>query len=185
MSAPMVQAKNKLFKKGLNKDMVKSMGLVGAGTLISELSWSQIDQEFQILESRITALEEIYEEEVLGAIDFMQNVQNSLYPVYGLILISCFVGVVILFRRVKKDDMITFLGKIAKIPDYVSRLKNSEMFSHGNMSPSAPYIHSIQNHANQRNGPYYGNAPYPTHDPMLNQHPPRNNNSNPDHVING
>ena len=53
------------------------------------------------------------------------------------------------------------------------------------MSPSAPYMNPIQNHANQRNGAYYGGAPYPIHDPMLNQHPPRNNNPNPDPVRNG
>ena len=178
MFAPIVQAKSKLFKK-VNKDVLKSAGLLGAGTLISELSWSQIDQEFQILEARLSALEQIYEEDVSQAIDFMQDVQNSLYPVYGIILTACFVGTVILFRRIKKDDMITFLGKAAKVPDYLSRLKNSGIFSHGNMPmPSAPYINPIhpQN---------YGNVPYPVHEPMLNPHPQRNNNANPEHVVNG
>ena len=163
----------KLYKNFQDKSVLKSALMVGGGAALSSQSWGQIDQTFSHLEQRVGMLEQIYHEEISDGLDQIQVMQSSIYPIFGILILSSIIGIAILFKKLNKDDLASFLGRAAKIPDYIHRLRSSNLFQTNNASPSAPYLsHNIHPEMlNHRANPYYNGYP----EPMINQAMARNN----------
>ena len=163
----------KLYKNLQDKSVLKSALMLGGGAALSSQSWGQIDQTFSHLEQRVGLLEEMYHGEVSDALEEVQIMQSSIYPIFGVFILASMIGIVILFKKVNKDDLVSFLGRAAKIPDYLHRIRSSNVFQNNNASPSAPYLsHNIHPEMlNHRTNPYYNGYP----EPMINQAMARNN----------
>ena len=163
----------KLYKNLQDKSVLKSALMVGGGAALSSQSWGQIDQTFSHLEQRVGMLEQIYHDEISDGLEQIQIMQSSIYPIFGVLILASIIGIVILFKKVNKDDLVSFLGRAAKIPDYLHRIRTSNVFQNNNASPSAPYLsHSIHPEIlNHRANPYYNGYP----EPMMNPAMARNN----------
>ena len=164
----------KLYKNLQDKSVLKSALMLGGGAALSSQSWGQIDQTFSHLEQRVGLLEEIYHGEVSDALEEVQIMQSSIYPIFGVLILASMIGIVILFKKVNKDDLVSFLGRAAKIPDYLHRIRSSNVFQNNhNASPTAPYLsHSIHPEIlSHRTNPYFNGYP----EPMMNPAMARNN----------
>ena len=147
----------KIFKSLKNKEILKSAAVMGSGIMLSELSWGQIDSEFSFLEQRVASLEELYHDEISGTMDQIYIIQNSVYPIFSIFILGAVIGIVILSRKIHKDDLVGFLAKASRIPEYLNRIRSSNIFAHNQNTPSAPYLqsHEILPH---RQNPYFNNG---------------------------
>ena len=150
----------KIYKQLQDKSVIKSALMLGGGAALSSQSWGQIDQTFLHLEQRVALLEEIYHNEISDGLEEIQIMQSSIYPIFGVFILASMIGIIILFKKVNKDDLVSFLSRAAKIPDYLHRIRSSNVFSNNqNAPPTAPYLsHSLHNHPeilSHRTNPYF------------------------------
>jgi len=168
----------KIFKQLKNKDFLKSAAVMGSGVMLSELSWGQIDSEFSYLEQRVASLEEIYHDEISETMEQIHIIQNSVYPIFGIFILGTVIGIVILSRKINKDDLVSFLAKASRIPEYLNRIRSSNIFAHNQNTPTAPYLHSNHEILPHRSNPYFNNGfsvPQMTNEPIMPSSVPRNN----------
>ena len=147
----------KIFKALKNKDFIKNAAVMGTGVVLSDLSWGQISDEFSYLEQRVGTLEEIYHEKISPTMDKIHVIQNSVYPIFSIFIIGAIIGLVLISKRIQKDDLSQFLARISRIPEYLNRIRASNIFANNHAPPSAPYLqnHDIIPH---RQNPYFNNA---------------------------
>ena len=151
----------KLYKNLQSKSALKGALMLGTRMALSEQSWSQIDQSFAHLEGRVSLLEQIYNEDISNGLDQIQVMQSSIYPIFGILILCSIIGIGILFKKLNRDDLASFLNRASKIPDYIQRIRSSNLFQTNNPHPTAPYHHNVHaemmNH-NPRANPYYNNG---------------------------
>ena len=167
----------KLYKNLQNKSVLKGALMLGTGVALSEQSWGQIDQSFAHLEGRVSMLEQIYNEDISNGLDQIKVMQSSIYPIFGILILCSIIGIAILFKKLNKDDLASFLNRASKIPDYIHRIRSSNLFQSNNTHPTAPYHHNIHaemiNH-NPRANPYYNGFPEPNQNMARNNGPVQN-----------
>ena len=166
-----------IFKNLKNKQILQSAAAMGSGIMLSELSWSDIDSEFSYLEARVASLEELYHDEISETMNQIHIIHNSVYPIFSIFILGAVIGIVILSRKIHKDDLVGFLAKASRIPEYLNRIRNSNIFTQNQNTPSAPYPqnHEILPH---RQNPYFNNGypiPQMTNEPIMPPSMPRNN----------
>ena len=123
------------------------------------MSWGQISDEFSYLEQRVGTLEELYHEKISKTMDQIHVIQNSVYPIFSIFIIGAIIGLVVLSKRIQKDDQAGFLARVSRIPEYLNRIRSSNIFAPNHATPSAPY-HQNHDIIPHRQNPYFNNG-YP------------------------
>ena len=96
-----------------------------------------------------------------------------------MFILGSLIGIIILSRKINKDDLVSFLAKASRIPEYLNRIRSSNVFGHNQNAPTAPYIHS--NHHEilpHRSNPYFNNGysvPQMVNEPIIPPSVSRNN----------
>ena len=170
----------KIFKQLKDKNVLKSAAMMAGGVALSEMSWGQIDSEFSYLEQRVALLEEVYHNEISEGMEEIQILQSSIYPIFAVFILASLTGIIILSRKINKDDLVGFLAKASRIPEYLHRIRSSNVFANNQNSPTAtaPYIHP--NHHEMlphRSNPYFNgfSGHQMANEPIINPSVSRNN----------
>ena len=155
----------KIFKNFKNKNLLKNAGMIAGTVALGELSWSGISDEFNYLEARVSALESMYHDEIHPMVEEISLIQSSVYPIFAIFIIFSLIGVIFLGKKIKREDFPAMLSRLARVPEYLNRLRSNPLFSHNQTQASAPFYPGSE-FAQQRQNPYYNNPiPLP---PMAN-----------------
>ena len=167
----------KIYKQLKDKSVIKSALMLAGGAALSSQSWGEIDQTFSHLEQRVALLEEVYHNEISEGLEEIQILQSSIYPIFAVFILASLTGIIVLFKKVNKDDLVSFLSKASRVPEYLHRIRSSNVFTNNQNAPTAPYLpHNHPEILTHRSNPYFNGYSVPlANEPIMNPSVSRNN----------